>query len=77
MIFSQSYENRLAASFLGQKKHAGCKIGMHGYGVGPLEIIDCQPKCFPDTVALFKIFFNSDGNDFSVRGYVAVDRISI
>ena len=50
---------------------------MHGYGMGSLKIVDCQPKGLINRMALLEILLDLKGNNLRIGGYFAVDSVSI
>ena len=60
MIFGQADENGLTAPFLGQEEFSRSQIGMHGYGMGSMEVIDGTAKGFFHRAPPFEYMIRSE-----------------
>ena len=67
MIFGQSHENSLAAAFLGEEEFPRGQVGVHGDGVGSLEIAHRQSEGFGHGDAGFQVMLDLQRNNFGVR----------
>jgi hypothetical protein len=68
VVLGQTHKDRLAAALLGQEKFTGRQVGVHGDGVGTLEIAHGAAKSFLDRSALPQIVFDPQGDHFCVGG---------